>query len=86
MKFWKICPLEDVDDPDSWMTAYAPTAREAAIEHLKYLTERHGYKRTEIEFAVTPEGGGKMRQFTARAAQVWTFSAEEMISEAAHAC
>lgn len=83
-KFWKVCPAEQVDDPDGWCTAYAPTAREAAIEHYKYLNERDGHVE-RMDLVVTPEGGGGHRTFTVRAAQVWTYAAEETISEAAHA-
>lgn len=81
MKFWKVAPVAERDDPDSWETAFAQDAYSAALAHFKYLCERDGTIE-EMELAVWPEAGGPARSFRVRSRPVLTFSAEEM--EAAH--
>lgn len=82
MRFWKVLPVLDGDDPDAAVTAYAATAHDAAISHLKYLCDRADLV-DEIDLLIWPESGGPARTFRARAKQVLTFSADEM--EPAHA-
>jgi hypothetical protein len=77
MRYWKVIPVMEGDDVDAAVTAYAATAHDAAIAHLKYLCERAGPV-DEIDLMVWPEAGGPARTFRAQSKQVMTFAAEEM--------
>ena len=82
MKFWKVAAVDEVDDPDSWETAYAQDAYSAALAHFKYLCERNGLPIEEMDLIVWPEAGGDRRSYRMKSRPVLTFSAEEM--ETAH--
>lgn len=82
MRFWKVLPVLEGDDLDAAVTAYAATAHDAAIAHLKYLCDRAGPV-DEIDLMVWPEAGGPARTFRAHARQMLTFAAEEMEAERA---
>lgn len=77
MRFWKVAPVAEIDDPDGWSTALGQSAHEAVIAHFKYLCERDP-QLEEADLAAWPEAGGPARSFRVRAARVLTFSAEEM--------
>lgn len=83
MQYFKVCPLDDdVNDPAAWGLAYAPTYREAAIEHFKYLEHTTHNGALERDMLVTLEAGGVAKSFRVRAAQIVQYSAEEMIEVA----
>jgi hypothetical protein len=78
-QFFKVCPADqDADEPSSWGLAYASSYHEAAIEHFKYLESMTHAGFFEREMLVTHEGGGVTRVFCVRAAQIMTYSADEV--------
>lgn len=83
-QYFKVCPVDDdVNDPAAWGLAYAATYREAAIEHFKYLerTTHAGFR--ERDMIVVLEAGGVAKTFHVIAAQVFVYSAEELVEVAA---